>query len=114
MSHGSKELHTYIIRLFAPESEFDPGFVQAMANRMSVSFHKYGFVADGHGNIDWMASMDQRIEEYKRTGNTELLADVANFAMIENMRNPHSFRATDSDESPGRTRLGGTVDAERN
>lgn len=100
--------------LAAPETEFSVEFVQQMANRMAVSFHKYGLVADAHDRCDHIASLQQRLDLYRETGNTEWLVDVANFAMMEHMKHPDQFRATDSDESPGRTRADGTVDAERN
>lgn len=95
-------------------SEFDLDFIQAMANRMSVSFWKYGFVAEAHETCDHRKSLQQRLDLYDETGNTELMADVANFAMMEYMKYKDRFVATDSDGSPGRTRLDGTVDAERN
>lgn len=111
----NKHMHSYAFTLFAPESEFEPEFVRAMANRMSISFHKYGYIADAHSTCDHVASLKQRLALYEETGNTEWLADVANFAMCETMKKgQEAFRATDSDESPGRTRADGTVDAERN
>ena len=73
---------------------------------MIVSFCKYGPIAEGYqDNVDAIASLKVRLEKYEETGNTEFLTDVGNFAMIEVMlpRHPEAyFRATDSDESPGR------------
>ena len=92
----TKELHQYTVRLAAPETEFAPEFPQMMANRMAVSFLKYGPVANGY---------------------PEMLVDAANFALIEFMHPRHPdayFAATDSDQSPGRTRVDGSVDAGRN
>lgn len=111
----SKEIHNYTYQLVAPESEFSPVFVQYMANRMAVSFHKYGLVADAP--IDAVASLRQRLERYLADGNTEWLVDAANFAMIEYMHPRHCeahFSATSSDESPGRTFTDGSVSAKRN
>jgi hypothetical protein len=51
-----------------------------------------------------IGSLEKYLERYKETGNTEFLADVANFAMIEFMYPKHSkahFKDTDSNESPG-------------
>lgn len=110
---ATKELNTYTVRLAAPESEFSQKFVQGMANRMAVSFHKYGYAADAT-TIDCLASLEQRIEKYRATGNTEWLMDAANFAMMEFERHPEAFVATDSDQSPGRVRVNGSVDAARN
>jgi len=79
--------------------------VQRMANRMGVSSHKYGPVADAYpfpGNA--MKALEERLELYRTTGNIEWLYDAANYCLIEadhpRHRDAH-FRATDSDESPG-------------
>ena len=112
----SKQMHNLAYRLAAPLSEFCPEFIQGMANRMSVSFHKYGFV-ENDGNTDRIANINIRLQRYLDTGNTEWLMDVANFAMIEFMhpRHPNAhFEGTDSDQSPGRQRLDGSVDADKN
>jgi hypothetical protein len=89
-----------------PASEFSERFTQGMADRMSVSFCKYGRVAEAYpARVDAIASLKARLEKYEQTGNTEWLMDVANFAMIEYMHPRHNrahFRATDSKESPGR------------
>ena len=109
-----KELHRYQYNLAAPETEFAPEFIQAMANRMAVSFHKYGSVVDAHDSCDHRKSLQQRLDLYDQTGNTELMADVANFAMMEYMKYKDRFKATDSDESPGRTRIDGSIDSDPN
>lgn len=113
-----KQLHKYEYTLAAPETEFSPTFVQQMANRMAVSFHKYGPVAEGFPHdCDALASLAQRIAKYHETGNTEYLVDAANFALIEYMHPSHPkafFAATDSDGSPGRTFTDGTVSDRRN
>jgi len=71
-----------------------------------VSYHKYGPVAVAYpSRADALRSLEQRLAKYRETGNTEWLMDVANFAMIEYMHPSHPnahFRATDTDESPGR------------
>jgi hypothetical protein len=114
----TKEKHSYNILLAAPETEFSQKFVQGMANRMAVSFHKYGPVSSGYPErLDAIASLQQRIQKYVDTGNTEFLMDVANFAMIEYLFPGHPeahFAATDSDQSPGRTFKDGNVSDEHN
>jgi hypothetical protein len=89
-----------------PASEFSERFAQGMADRMAVSYCKYGAVAEAYpARVDAVASLKARLEKYERTGNTEWLMDVANFAMIEFMRPRHKrahFQATDSKDSPGR------------
>lgn len=94
-------------------------FLQGMADRMEVSFHKYGAVADAYPHkVDALASLQKRIEKYLETRNTEYLIDAANFAMIEFMAprfRDAEFKPTDSDGSPGRTTVaGGHVQNERN
>lgn len=95
-----------VIKQSAPDSEISLKFIQGMANRMGVSYYKYGAVREGYPvALDAIASLKQRLDKYEETGNTEWLIDVANFAMIEFMFpgrvNAH-FKGTDSDESPGR------------
>lgn len=90
-------------------SEVSKAFLQGMADRMAVSYYKYGKVADSDG-LDPVKNAQVRLEKYLETGNTEWLMDAANFAMIEYMRPQHKdahFRGTDSNESPGRWRTDG-------
>jgi rhamnogalacturonyl hydrolase YesR len=101
-----------------PTTEFSQEFAQGMANRMAVSYCKYGAVADAYpSKVDAIASLKKRLERYEETGNTEWLMDVGNFAMIEFMH-PRSdrahFRATDAVESPGRVWTNGLEHAGSN
>lgn len=87
-----------------------------MANRMAVSFYKYGKLADAYPHkVSAVDSLKARLKLYLEggmvkgenilPGNTEYLMDVANFAMIEFLRPSvaqASFVATDSSGSPGR------------
>lgn len=100
----------------APSTEFSTTFAQGMANRMAVSFFKYGPVAEAYPKkVDAIESLRTRLNLYLnggeikgvkiKPGNTEYLMDVANFAMIEFMHPKHPkafFKATDSNGSPGR------------
>jgi hypothetical protein len=106
-----------------PATEVSQQFLQGMADRMGVSFCKYGAVADAYPHkVDAIASLRKRLDKYEADGNTEWLMDVGNFAMIEFMYPRHAkahFRPTDSNESPGRawnsgavTDSANTVDAE--
>lgn len=89
-----------------PKTEFDPAFVEGMKDRVAVSFHKYGPVANAVANkADFVEAIQMRLTKYAVTGNTEWLMDVANYAMFEFMYPSHRrahFRATDADESPGK------------
>lgn len=92
-----------------PESilkrDFSEDFIQKMKNRIVVSHYKYGWMSDTYPELaDAIACLEERLELFKKTGNTEYLVDVANFAMIEYMhpRHPNAhFKGTDSDQSPG-------------
>ncbi len=97
-----------------PDTEFSEEFVQLMANRMMVSYFKYGAVAGAAGKVDFVESLEMRLQKYKETGNADWLIDAANFAMIEFMHPGHPgfhLRSTDSDESPGRKVVGGEFDS---
>lgn len=87
------------------ETEVSGAFLQGMIDRMLVSRHKYGPIADGIHKLDCIASMEQRLAIYTETGNVEGLIDAANFLMMEFMFPKVSgayFEQTDSDQSPGR------------
>lgn len=88
------------------KTEFSEEFVKHMKDRMLMSFFKYGPLEKGFPEkVNALGSMEERIRLYMETGNKEHLTDAANYLMIEFMRPRHPnahFRATDSDESPGR------------
>jgi hypothetical protein len=94
----------------APASEFCEPFVEGMRERMTISYFKYGLVADAYPlKVDALESLQMRLEKYVETGNKEFLMDAANFAMIEFMHPKHPkayFEATDSNQSPGRVGAG--------
>lgn len=88
------------------KQEYNEEFDERRKKRMLVSYYKYGPMKKNYEDklINAVESMLLRIEKYKETGNTEYLADVANFSMIEYTHPQHSlvhFKATDSDKSPG-------------
>lgn len=71
-----------------PRSDKSMEFDRIRQNMMVVSYYKYGPLKDNYGKykcIDALGSMKKRLDKYQETGNTEFLADVANFAMIEFM-----------------------------
>ena len=101
-----------------PATEFSEQFAQGMADRMAVSYCKYGAVAEAYpARVDAIESLKKRLDKYAQDGNTEWLMDVANFAMIEFMHPRHPaahFTATDSDRSPGRVWNSGAVTSAAN
>lgn len=104
MSTNDQKPETHQVRIQVP-SEWSPEFVQGMADRMSVSFFKYGAIQDAFpGKIDATENVRLRIEKYRETKNLEFLIDAANYCLIEFMcpsERDAFFKDTDSDESPG-------------
>jgi hypothetical protein len=101
-----------------PSTEWSEKFLQGMIDRMSVSYFKYGAVADAYpSKVNALRSLQQRIDKYLDTHNTEYLIDAANFCLIEFMYpsiSGASYQATDSDGSPGRVWNDGEVTAKGN
>lgn len=55
---------------------------------MCMSYFKYGPMRENYETfkcMDALGNIEKRLQKYRETGNTEFLADVANFAMIEFM-----------------------------
>jgi len=83
-------------------TEYSKGFDELRQKMMAMSFYKYGPVSENYKKektIDAIGSLQKRLQKYIDTGNTEFLADVANFAMIEYMYPQHSkahYKPTDS------------------
>ena len=86
------------------KTEYSVKFDQLRKNRMIVSYHKYGPLRENYGNrlVSAIDNLEKRLQLYKETGNTEYLADVSNFAMIEFMHPQHpQAHYNDLSESPG-------------
>lgn len=86
------------------QTEYSTKFDNIRKNMMIMSYFKYGPVKDNYGNYKCMNAIENlkiRLQKYIDTGNTEYLADVANFAMIEFM-NPSiagaEYKPTDNPE----------------
>lgn len=85
--------------------EYSEEFDKLRKNRVEVSFYKYGPARDnfGSGRVDAIGSLELCLEKFKKTGNTEYLLDVANYAMFRYMYPlpGEFFKSTDSSESAG-------------
>lgn len=84
--------------------EYSARFDALRKAAVEVSFHKYGPAKDNFegGRVDAIASLRKKLLAYERTGNTEYLVDVANYAMFEFMYPLHEkahFKGTDEDRS---------------
>ena len=101
-----------------PASEFSDMFVQGMYDRMAVSFYKYGPIAKGFpAPMDALASLQLHLDRYGEDHNTEHLIDAANYCMIEFLCPSYqdaAFTPTDSNKSPGRKKVGGTITTKHN
>ena len=98
MTHEEDETDIYV-------RDWSSEFIQYMKDRIYMSHYKYGYVSQTYPQLaQAYKCIEERLELYKKTHNTEYLVDIANFAMIEYMRpafEDAKFVATDSDKSPG-------------
>lgn len=87
------------------DTEYSNEFDKLRKNRVEVSYFKYGPARDnfGSGRVDAIGSLELCLEKFKKTGNTEYLLDVANYAMFRYMypMPGEFFKSTDSSESAG-------------
>lgn len=87
------------------EKEYSKDFDKLRKNRVEVSYYKYGPAREnfGCGRVDAIGSLELCLDKFKKTGNTEYLLDVANYAMFRYMYPlpGEYFKATDSSESAG-------------
>ena len=85
--------------------EYSFEFDKLRQNRVEVSFFKYGPARDnfGAGRVDAIGSLELCLDKFKKTGNTEYLLDVANYAMFRYMypMPGEYFKPTDSKDSAG-------------
>lgn len=93
------------------QDEYSTAFDDIRKKMMAVGFYKYGPVRENlrQGYVQIIPTLEKRLEAYKQTGNTEFLADIANFAMMEFMYPQHPnahYMPTDSAGSPGIVGMG--------
>lgn len=70
------------------KTEYSKKFDDIRKAMMITSYFKYGSLKENYQQfhcMDALGNIEIRLEKYKETGNTEYLADIANFAMIEFM-----------------------------
>ena len=87
------------------KKEYSAEFDKLRQNRVQQSYYKYGPARKnfGEGRVDAIGSLELCLDKFKKTGNTEYLCDVANYAMFRFMYPmPGEFFKTTSDkESAG-------------
>ena len=70
------------------KTEYSEKFDEIRKAMMVTSYFKYGSMQENYEKfkcMDALGNIEKRLTKYLETGNTEFLADVANFAMIEFM-----------------------------
>lgn len=78
--HGTKREPLGELR----QSEWSARFERLMRNRLLVGRFRYARMGDpAKSQYDNLGGMFKRLREYQDSGNTELLADVANLCLIE-------------------------------
>ena len=68
------------------KTQMSSRFVELMTNRMVLGTLRYGRWQDNKKNgvkYDRVGSIRRRLDLFEKTGNSEYLVDIANFAMIE-------------------------------
>ena len=64
-------------------SEWSPRFETLMRNRLLFGAFRYGKLGGEDKDYDRIVAALDRLQEYQRTGNDELLVDVANIMLLE-------------------------------
>lgn len=85
-------------------SEYSYKFDEIRQAMVLVSYHKYGPAKKNfaEGRVDAIKSLERKLNAYKETGNTEYLADVANYAMFAFMYPIHKkahYKPMDDDKT---------------
>jgi hypothetical protein len=102
------------------ETEYSLKFDEIRKKMMQTSYFKFGAVKENYktvGGLQAIPSLKAKLKEYEETGNTEFLADIANFAMIEFMYPQHPnghYKATDGYTQGKRTTVGISVNEIKN
>lgn len=97
------------------KKEYSAEFDKLRQNRVRQSYYKYGPARKnfGEGRVDAIATLELCLDKFKKTGNTEYLCDVANYAMFRYMYPmPGEFFKTTSDKESAGT-IGTPINMER-
>ena len=85
--------------------DFSEEFVNKMRNAIEMSHYKYGWMSNTYPELaQAVKCIQERLDLYNETHNTEYLIDIANFAMIEYKHPSYEdakYTPTDSNKSPG-------------
>lgn len=86
--------------------EYSKEFDERRKEKVTISYYKYGPIKENFGNklVQAIPTCQKCIKKYEETGNTEYLADAANYLMFEFMypqKEGAYYKNTDSDGSVG-------------
>lgn len=86
-------------------TEYSFVFDEKRKDMMCQSFYKYGKASKNFktGNVDAIGCIENCLEKFKATKNTEYLLDAANYAMLRYMfpQNGEFFKQTPSEDTAG-------------
>lgn len=97
------------------KTQYSEKFDEIRKKMMVTSYYKFGDVRQNYkvvAGLQSIPSLKAKLKEYEETGNTEFLADVANFAMIEFMypqKEGARYQPTDGTNLGKRTTVGISV-----
>lgn len=97
------------------ETQYSERFDLIRKKMMVTSYYKFGDVSENYKIVSGLRSIPSlkaKLQEYENTGNTECLADIANFAMIEFMypqKAGAKYNPTDGYNQGKRTTVGISV-----
>ena len=84
------------------EPQWSRDFESLMRNRLVVGALRYGLLGESKKPAyDRIAAMRKYLDRYEATGNTEILVDLSNVAMLEFVEGTHinrHFKSTDDEE----------------
>ena len=98
--HAHDMSHRIPIDVELTETEWCEEFEQVCRNRMVMGALRYGRLCElKKWKYNLIAGLQRKLDYYQKTGNTEALADIANYASLEFMRPSHPnahFRGEDA------------------
>ena len=81
------------------ESEWSSRFEEFMRNRLVMGYYRYGpFATINRTTKQMLDSIIYRAEQYMKTGNDELLVDIANLSMKEFAVGEHPNKHFESED----------------
>lgn len=74
------------------DTTWDSTFIQYMFNRLLMGRLRYGPKTSTKTKYNYAKSIESKIKLYMETGNTEILVDIGNYAMLEFRFGEHPSR----------------------